>query len=89
MRTTISIEEALLKKAKAEAASRGITLSDVIDEALRERLLRQQQARSQTRQRPFKLISVRGPGLVKPDLDLTSNAAVQAYLDEVEDKPTW
>ncbi|NJN52832.1 MAG: ribbon-helix-helix protein, CopG family, partial [Gammaproteobacteria bacterium] len=40
MRTTIRLDEKLLKEAKRQAAESGMTLTAIIEESLRERLAR-------------------------------------------------
>ncbi len=59
MRTTITIDEGLLADAKKRAAELDITLSAIIEDALRERL-----ARSRTTRKPrFRLVTFGGGGL--------------------------
>lgn len=48
MRSTLIIEDELFKRAKRRAAERGTTLSDVVNQALRESL-----AKTEVRARPF------------------------------------
>jgi HicB family len=78
MRTTIRLEEDLLKEAKVRAAEQGITLNQMINESLREYL----SARSQ-RQRvePFRLRSYGKDGL-RPGVSLDNNRAVGDLMDE-------
>jgi hypothetical protein len=69
MRTTITIDEHLLRAAKRVAAQRGVTLSEVIQESLRAQLA----AKPVGTGRPFKLITFRGRGPRRGvDLDRTS-----------------
>ena len=65
MRTTVSLPEPLLENAKRRAAQRGVTLSVVIEDALRSHL----SATRSTAAEPFRLYTVRGR-LVNPDLNL-------------------
>ena len=77
MRTTISIPEPLLKNAKRRAAERGITLSALIEDAMR-RELTESQAPDPP---PFRLYTVRGK-LVNPNLDLDRTSGLVTLDDE-------
>jgi hypothetical protein len=77
MRTTISIPEPLLETTKRRAAARGVTVSVVIEDALRSHLA----ASKTTPAPPFRLHTVRGK-LVNPDLDLDRTSALIAMDDE-------
>ena len=70
MRTTIALDDSLLEDAKRRAARRGLTLSALVEEALRAELLR---AAVPQRRPPFRLVTVKGTGPRKGvDLDRTS-----------------
>lgn len=75
MRTTLSIDDALLERAKKRATERGITLGRYVDEALREHLA------APTPDEAVRLTVFDGGG-VKPGVDLTSNRALYDLLDE-------
>ena len=77
MRTTISVPDPLLRSAKREAEVRGVTVSVVVEDALRKFL--SQSAGPPTP--PFRLPSVRGK-LVNPDLDLDRTSALLLTDDE-------
>ena len=77
MRTTVSISAHLLESAKRQAAARGITISAVIEDALRGHLA----SKRQIAPRPFRLHTVRGK-LVNPDVDLDRTSALIAMDDE-------
>lgn len=77
MRTTITIPDDLLRKAKQVAAERSCTLSEVVQEALRKVF---SQPRSAGRRRPTRLPTFRGQG-VFPGIDLDSSANL---LDAME-----
>jgi hypothetical protein len=69
MRTTITLDDRLLRAAKRYAADRGTTVSAVIDEALRAKLA----APAPRSVRPFRLVTFRGRGPREGiDLDRTS-----------------
>jgi len=77
MRTTVNIPEPLLHNARKRAAARGVTLSEVVEDALRIDL-------AQDRIEPegrFRLHTVRGR-LVQPDLDLDRTSAMLTADDE-------
>lgn len=78
MRTTIRLDDALITEAKVRAAEQGITLTQLIDESLRERL----SARPRPdKSRPFKFGSY-GEGGVRPGVDLDDNRTVRDLMDE-------
>ena len=65
MRTTLNLDDALMSAAKREAADRGVTLTQVIEEALRVRL-------TQPRERAEFLLrfpTVRGWGPPRVDIE--------------------
>ena len=78
MRTTISLPEPLLENAKQLAAERGITLSALLEAAVRNMVLAPKPASSAP---PFRLHTVRGR-LVSPGLDLDRTSALVAADDE-------
>lgn len=78
MRTTISLDERLLRAAKRLAAQRGATLSEVIADALRAQLA----AKPASPDRAFQLVVFEGGGPREGiDLDRTSEIDV---LDDVQ-----
>lgn len=76
MRTTVSIDDHLLAAARELAQARRQTLSEIVEEALRAELARDSPAR-----RPDVPVFTGGTG-ARPGVDLRSNRAVQAALDE-------
>jgi hypothetical protein len=79
MRTTIDIPEPLLKNAKQQAAERGVTVSVVVQDALRGYLV----SRSAPANQKFQLHTVRGR-LVRPELDLDRTSALLTLDDELD-----
>ena len=79
MRTTVSLPDPLLQSAKRRAAERKITLSGLIEDALRSHLARPEGAAAPA----FRLHTVRGKG-VNPNLDLDRTSALVAEEDEVD-----
>jgi len=79
MRTTIDVDEHLLRAFKARAAERGTTLSAEIEEALRVDAAR----RAAPPTKPFKLrtFDVKLP----PGVDVNSNTALNEFLDGDDD----
>jgi hypothetical protein len=64
MRTTVNIEEPVIEKAKAAAVGRGVTLGELLEDALRTYLSRTEQAIPPP---PFQLHTIKGK-LVQPNL---------------------
>ena len=77
MRTTIRIDEALYRRVKSRAARSGRTVSEVIEDAVREAL----RPRSRELREPPPLPTFGGSGVL-PGVDLTSNAAVLERMEE-------
>ena len=77
MRTTVRIDDALYRRVKARAAETGRTVSDVIEDALREAL----RARPRSGAALPSLPTYGGSGTM-PGVDLTSNAALGEVMDE-------
>jgi hypothetical protein len=78
MKTTIRLEDDLLEQAKVCAAEQGITLNQLIEESLRERLTARPQPQNVT---PFRFRSY-GKGGVRPGVNLDDNRAVRDLMDE-------
>ena len=76
-RTTVRLDENLLDQAKREAHRRGETLTSLIEKGLRRELANGKAAR-----RPRVELPVGHCGPWAPTLDLSSNASIQAFLDE-------
>jgi Arc/MetJ family transcription regulator len=80
MRTTISIEDSLLQKARKIAHERRSSLREVIEDALRAALARAQKTTRSSAQRPLK--TFKGTG-IQPGIDLSSSSAL---LDAMESR---
>lgn len=78
MRTTVRLDEALLERARQEAARRGITLTALIEQGLR-LALRRPMKRSESP--PASLPVCHAGGGVLPGVDLDDGAAL---LDRLE-----
>ena len=77
MRTTIKIDDELLARAKARAAERGTTLSDVVQDALREAFLRPVASVAELPPLPV----FHGDGL-QPGVDLADGGSIWDLQDE-------
>jgi hypothetical protein len=80
MRTTISIEDSLLQKAKKISHERQCSLRTVIEDALRAAFARERKSIRSDAPRPLK--TFKGTG-VQPGIDLSSSAAL---LDAMESR---
>jgi hypothetical protein len=76
MRTTLTIQDALLRKAKQASLERNLSVGEVVEEALRLTLGAQAKGRPAQRR---KLKTFRGDGL-QPGVDLTSSAALLEFM---------
>jgi hypothetical protein len=77
MRTTVRLDDDLLREAKRHAAATGRTLTAVIEDALRETLGRRRQQGSRQR---IKLRTVGGSG-TQPGVDLDDSSALLDLMD--------
>lgn len=77
MRTTIRLDDQLLKEAKQLAIDMDQTLTAVIEDALRERLARQNQPKLR---QPVRLTVFAGQGL-QPGVDLDDSAALLDLME--------
>lgn len=77
MRTTVTIDDDLLRRAKREAVTSGRTLGQVLEDALRDALARRQPKRDRFR---FRLVTAGGSG-VRDGVDISDNAAVRDVMD--------
>jgi len=75
MRTTVTIDDALYRRTKAAAARAGRTVSELVEDALRQNL-----AAKPASDAVPELPTFGGSGTL-PGVDLTSNAALLATMD--------
>lgn len=78
MRTTLSIDDALLSRAKKRAAERGVSLGAFVDDALRAYLVEKSESSAVVDLPEF------DAGGVLPGVDVSSNRALYDLLDEDE-----
>ncbi|MGI8610439.1 MAG: type II toxin-antitoxin system VapB family antitoxin [Candidatus Dormibacteria bacterium] len=77
MRTTIRLDDALLRDAKAMAGSTGRTLTALIEDGLREVLRRSERATA----RPRTDLPTFGGGGLQPGVDLDDSAALAELME--------
>ena len=78
MRTTVNVDDRVIERAKAAAVGRGVTLGEVVEDAL----LTYFSGSENVIAPPFRLHTVRGQ-LVQPDLDLNRTSALLMLDDEL------
>lgn len=78
MRTTVRLNDQLFMAAKRAAVERNITLTKLIEEALREKLSEQHRA---VPERSFQVVTFNGDG-VQPGIDLDDSAALLATMED-------
>ena len=78
MRTTISLEEALLKRARRAALDRGISFNELVVTALRIELNRTLKS---NQKKKIVLPTFRGNG-VRPGIDLDDSASLEDIMNE-------
>ena len=76
MRTTIRLDEQLLEKAKQYALNQGTTFTAVVEDALREKIIKRPERRKMSK---VKLKTVSGNGL-NPGIDLDDSSALWDML---------
>lgn len=81
MRTTVNLDDNLLRDAKQAAARSGRTLGALIEDALRVSLLRTEERGHE----PVRLLTV--PGGQRPGVDLSDNAALLDLMDSDDAAP--
>jgi hypothetical protein len=81
-RTTVRLNEQLLRDAKKTAAEAGLTLTSLIEDGLREILARRKQAVSQKNKFEMPTYDLGRP---LPGVDLNNNAALLDLMEEDND----
>ena len=76
MRTTIRLDDTLLKEVKRYALEHDTTFTAVVEEALKDKLAQT------TLPKPFELITYKGKEL--PGVDISNNAALRDLMDGLE-----
>jgi hypothetical protein len=83
MRTTIRLDDDLLREAKTAAAASGRTLTELVEDALREALARRQAGAGRKR---VVLRTFKGRGL-RPGVDLDDSAVLLELMDRSDAAP--
>ena len=78
MRTTINVDDQLLMQAKAQAATLGVTLAQLIEDALRAFLLRRENVEHRGRVR---LLTMQGTG-TRPGIDLDNSPPLLEIMEQ-------
>lgn len=77
MRTTINVDDQLLMRAKTQAAASGVTLGQLIEDALRESLMRRENMGNRGRVR---IITLKGTG-TRPGIDLDNSQSLLEIME--------
>lgn len=77
MRTTINVDDQLLMQAKAQAAASGVTLAKLIEDALRESLIRRENMENRGQ---IRLITMQGTG-TRPGIDLDNSQSLLEIME--------
>jgi hypothetical protein len=77
VKTTLNLNDDLMRAVKARARSRGVTVTRVVEEALRQTL-------TELASTGFRLELPVTHGRRTPTLDVDSTAAIEEYLDRFE-----
>ena len=75
MRTTVTLDDDLYRRAKVKAAHEGTTFSALVAEALEQRV---------SAREPFELTVFHGGRGIRPGLSLDDVSAILDFLDEAE-----
>lgn len=78
-RTTVRLDDSLLREAKSLAARRGRTLTSLIEQGLHDQLARD---RTTQAREPVVLPTFEGGGGLRPGVDLDDSAATLELLEE-------
>jgi hypothetical protein len=81
MRTTVRLQEALLERARAEAARRRVTLTSLIEQGLELVLRRPLKGAARN---PISLPECRASGGILPGVDLDDSRSLLDRLDETD-----
>ncbi|HKZ95678.1 MAG TPA: hypothetical protein VJ045_01710 [Hyphomicrobiaceae bacterium] len=79
-RTTVRLEEGLLRAARKKAAAEGRTLTSLIEEGLRQVIYEDLSRKAQ--RKPFKIPVSKAKGGPRPGVDLTRTSELLELLDE-------
>jgi hypothetical protein len=77
MHTTINVDDQLLMQTKAQAAASGVTLAKLIEDALRESLIRRENMENRGQ---IRLITMQGTG-TRPGIDLDNSQSLLEIME--------
>ena len=77
MKTTLNLNEQVLRRSKEYASRRGMTLTAFVEDAMRAKL-----AQTQPQEQPFKLVLRRGQGSSPPNVDISDREALYDVMDK-------
>ena len=83
MRTTVRLDENLLREAKRVAAESGRTFTQLMEDSLRETLARRNARQSRE---PVELLTFNGGGVL-PGVDLNDSAGLLDIMEATDDPP--
>lgn len=78
MRTTLNLDDAVMRRARQRAAKTGQTLTQVIEDALRQSMAQEERAADST---PTRLVAARQSGGPRPGVDLDNTADLLDRMD--------
>ena len=78
MRTTLNLDDELMREVKRRAAETGENITRIIEKALRENFRREQSLK----QKPFRLKWVTVRGRIQPGVDLTDRDALYERMED-------
>lgn len=85
VRTTIRLDDRLLRELRKHAAARGRTLTAVIEDAVRQFLLRTAAGDGRPKAPPFRVITFKGR--LRPGVDLDDSAALLELMESTAAPP--
>ena len=81
MRTTIKLDDDLLREVKSVALDSGRTMNEIVEDACREFIYRRRAAKARPR---VKLTVSYGEGGTLPGIDINNAAELEDYLDTLD-----
>ena len=81
MRTTVRLDDGLLRDLKRLAAQEGVTLTALLERAVREMMVRRRRPRAR---QPVQLPTFKGRGL-QPGVDLDDTSALLDLMERADD----
>jgi hypothetical protein len=79
MKTTLNLDDELIKAVKKEAAESGRTMTEIIEQSLRDTLFRPQRSK-----KPYRLRLPTVKGRLRPGVDITDRKALYDLMDGLD-----